>query len=438
MRRMIALLLAVCLLAAGCGQDGPRASVPAGRGRTTIVFWNENAAADRTEYYHELIERFERENPDIQVQYVGLPKKVARLKINTAIATNELPDVCGVQSAWIAEFYNKGVLLNMDPYFEQWDSKDDLLPSVIADNRRLAPDGGLYQLPNTMGLEILWYRSDWFQQQGIDPPSDWESFFADVHKLTDKEHGIYGYTLRGGDGAGLQLMRTMFAYSGYTQFFSADGRCLINDPVHVAFAERYLSLYRQFTPTSDITNGYQEMVAAFDTGTAAMMQHNLGSYGSHKRALQPEQFAPLLLPRSRKGTIVQEANNVDGYSIFRTTKHPEAAWRFVRFLCSAEVQSWWNERIGQIPVSRQALDDDWVSRTPHMRLARQALESDAMRFYVPPMYLPEYRQIVDGSDRYLEQVLMGKLTVQEFLDQWAARFEKAERDYRRQQRETGQ
>ena len=89
-------------------------------------------------------------------------------------------------------------------------------------------------------------------------------------------------------------------------------------------------------------------------------------------------------------------------------------------------------------MSRQALDDDWVSRTPHMRLARQALESDAMRFYVPPMYLPEYRQIVDGSDRYLEQVLMGKLTVQEFLDQWAARFEKAERDYRRQQRETGQ
>lgn len=166
-------------------------------------------------------------------------------------------------------------------------------------------------------------------------------------------------------------------------------------------------------------HAYQEMVAAFDTGTAAMMQHNLGSYGSHKHALQPEQFAPLLLPRSRKGTIVQEANNVGGYSIFRTTKHPDAAWRFVRFLCSAEVQSWWNERIGQIPVSRQAL------------------ESDAMRFYVPPMYLPEYRQIVDGSDRYLEQVLMGKLTVQEFLDQWAARFEKAERDYRRQQRETG-
>ena len=177
MRRMMALLLSVCLLAAGCGQDGPRASVPVGHGRTTIVFWNENAAADRTEYYQELIDRFERENPDIKVQYVGLPKKVARLKINTAIATNELPDVCGVQSAWIAEFYNKGVLLNMDPYFEQWDSKDDLLPSVIADNRRLAPDGGLYQLPNTMGLEILWYRSDWFQQQGIDPPADWESFF---------------------------------------------------------------------------------------------------------------------------------------------------------------------------------------------------------------------------------------------------------------------
>ena len=142
---------------------------------------------------------------------MGLPKKAARLKINTAIATNELPDVCGVQSAWIAEFCNKGVLMNLDPWFEQWEGKDDLLSAVVADNRRLAEDGGLYQLPNTMGLEILWYRSDWFEEAGIMPPADWDSFFQDVERLTDTGRGRYGYTIRGGDGAGLQLMRTMFA-----------------------------------------------------------------------------------------------------------------------------------------------------------------------------------------------------------------------------------
>ena len=438
MRAFMAILLGILLFPlAGCGES-PQSTVPSGlngKPKTTIVFWNENAAADRTAYYQELIQQFEKENPDIEVEYVGLPKKAARLKINTAIATNELPDVCGVQSAWIAEFCNKGVLMNLDPWFEQWEGKNDLLSAVVADNRRLAEDGGLYQLPNTMGLEILWYRSDWFEEAGIMPPADWDSFFQDVERLTDTGRGRYGYTIRGGDGAGLQLMRTMFAYSGLTQFFEANGKCVLNDPVHVAFLERYLSLYRKNTPTSDITNGYQEMVAAFDTGQAAMMQHNLGSYGSHQRSLAPAQFAALLLPRSIKGTIVQEANNVDGYGIFQSTKHPEAAWRFVSFLCSAKVQSWWNERIGQIPVSHHALADKWVSKTPHMRLARQALESDKIRFYTPPMYLPEYRKIVDGSDAAVEQMLMGNLSPQAFLDQWAQKFEQAERAYRQEQQQ---
>lgn len=431
MKRLLLIILLI-FLSAGCKNSLPQPAVISGESshaQTTIVFWNENAAADRTQYYKELIARFEKENPDIHVEYVGLPKKAARLKINTAIATNELPDVCGVQSAWIAEFYNKGVLLKLDNWFENWDGKDDIIGSVIAANRRLAPDGGLYQLPNTMGMEILWYRQDWFKQAGIEPPSDWDSFFIATEKLTDTAKGHYGYALRGGDGAAIQLLRAMFAYSGETQFFANDGHCVIRDPQYIAFVKRYLGMYRECTAISDITNGYQEMVAEFDSGQAAMMQHNLGSYGSHQRSLSEDQFKALLLPRSLKGTIVQEANNVDGYGIFYTTKHPEAAWRFVSFLCSPEIQSWWNERIGQMPVSHKALSDELVNNKEHMRLIRQALASDKMRFYMPPMYLPNYRKIVDETDTDIEQALMGNMAVEDLLAKWADKFEQANRDY---------
>lgn len=138
------LLVLGCVLTAGCDFTGLSENVnnpaepPAAK--TTIVFWNENAAADRTAYYQTLIAQFERENPDIHVEYVGLPKKAARLKINTAIATNDLPDVCGMQSAWLAEFCNQDVLLDLDPWFQQWDGREDLLPEVIEGNRRMTED----------------------------------------------------------------------------------------------------------------------------------------------------------------------------------------------------------------------------------------------------------------------------------------------------------
>ncbi len=397
--------------------------------KVNIVFWDENAGADRTKYYRVLIDKFEKENPDIHVEYVGLPKKAVRLKINTAISTNELPDVCGMQSAWLAEFYSKKVLLNLDPYFSDWDEKDDIREDVLAANRALVRDGGLYQLPNTIGMEILWYRSDWFQAAGLQPPADWDSFFADAAALTDKEHGHYGYTLRGGDGAAIQLIRMMFAYTGYTSFFAPDGHCVLNDSRNVEFLHRYMGLYQTYTPTGDITNGYQEMIAVFDTGQAAMVQHNLGSYGLHKRFLRESEYAPLMLPRALDGSIMQEANNVDGYAIFRSTEHPKEAWRFVSFLCSEEGQSYWNRSIGQIPTNKKSLNEEWLEKLPHMRLAKQELMDVKFKFYNPPMYLPEYRSIVDSGDHEIESVIMGEESVEQFLDRWAAAFEQAKKKY---------
>jgi multiple sugar transport system substrate-binding protein len=429
------LVVLFCLSLSGCDfqimqaiQHSNEAVAPEAQ-KVNIIFWDENAGSDRTRYYRVLIHRFEEENPDIHVEYVGLPKKAARLKINTAITTNELPDVCGVQSAWIAEFCAKGVLMDLDTFFSTWNGQDELLPATIQANRALAPDGGLYQLPNTMGLEILWYRPDWLEAAGISPPETWDAFFAAVESLTDKGNGRYGFTLRGGDGASIQLLRMMFAYSGYTDFFTPDGHCRINDPKHVEFLKRYLGLYQKYTPTSDIANGYQEMVAVFDTGQAAILQHNIGSYGSHRRFLQPDQYAPLMLPRAQNGFIMQEANNVDGYGIFKTTQHAEAAWRFVSFLCSAESQSFWNKSIGQIPTNQLSLSESWVDELPHMRLAREELTSPQLRFYEPPMYLPEYRSTLDSGDAGIQQVMMGKKSVEKFLDEWAHAFEKAKKKY---------
>lgn len=52
-----------------------------------------------------------------------------------------------------------------------------------------------------------------------------------------------------------------------------------------------------------------------------------------------------------------------------------------------------------------------------------------MRFYMPPMYLPNYRKIVDETDTDIEQALMGNMAVEDLLAKWADKFEQANRDY---------
>lgn len=428
------ILLSACLMsslifAAGCGQKDAAQSAKPGE-KVKIVFWDENAGPDRTPYYEVLIKKFEAQNPNIHVEYVGLPKKSAKQKIDTSIAANDLPDVSGVQTSWVADFTARKVLLDMDPFFSKWSEKDKISPSIIQSNRDMVLDKKLYQLPNTMNMEILWYRPDWFKEANVKAPENWDEFFTAVEKMTDKDKNRYGFTIRGGDGASFQLQRMMFAYSGYTDFFDANGKCRINDPKHVEFVKKYLGLYQTFTPKSDVTNGYKEMVAAFDTGAVAMVQHNIGSYSEHKKSMKPEQYAPLQLPKTADGKIMQEGGNTNGYGIFKTTKHPEEAWKFVSFLCSQESQSYWNQNIGQIPTHMDALKEPWAKELPHMQVALKELSDPNFRIYQPPMQLPEYRAILDQTvDPGIQAVMTGKKTVEEFLNEVAAKFETSKKKY---------
>lgn len=423
-------MLVLVLTAAYREKDATMGQIQQPKEKIKIVFWDENAGPERTPYYKVLIEKFEKQNPDIHVEYVGLPKKLAKRKFDTGIAANDLPDVAGVQTSWIADFSSRKVLLELDPLFDQWSEKNNISPAIIQSNREMVLDKKLYQIPNTMSMEILWYRPDLFKEAGVKVPENWDEFFTAVEKMTDKDKKRYGFTLRGGDGAAIQLPRMMFAYSGYTDFFDGNGKCRLNDPKHVEFVKKYLDLYTKYTPTSDITNGYNEMIAAFDTGNIAMVQHNIGSYSEHKKFMAPSQYAPLALPKSINGNLMQEGGNTNGYSIFKTTKHPEEAWKFISFLCSQESQSYWNQSIGQIPTHLDSLKEPWAKELPHMQLALKVLSNPNLRFYQPPMYLPEYRSILDQTgDPGIQAVLTGKKSVEDFLDEWAEKFEKAKQKY---------
>ena len=83
-----------------------------------------------------------------------------------------------------------------------------------------------------------------------------------------------------------------------------------------------------------------------------------------------------------------------------------------------------------MPVSQQVMQERWVGQRQHLQAVRAAMDSGRFHFYAAPMYLPGYRQIVDGADSYIEQVMLGNLSVEQFLHGWAERFNRAEQQYR--------
>src|SRR5262245_38352984 len=102
--RLVGLAAVVTALAmiggcAGPGSDsGPKAPPPAkpkdwGAAKGTIDFWDTNANPRLTAEWQKLIGEFQKANPDITVNYVGIPNSSYLQKVQNALATGETPDV---------------------------------------------------------------------------------------------------------------------------------------------------------------------------------------------------------------------------------------------------------------------------------------------------------------------------------------------------------
>jgi multiple sugar transport system substrate-binding protein len=397
----------------------------------TITFWDNNGGPGRTPVFQHLIADFERANPDIHVEYVGIPSSSVQQKYDTAIAGGATPDVGGVTTSYLADLVGQDALAPLDDRLAGSPLRDKLLPSLVDDVRQASGDHKLYELPSSANLDVIWYRKDWFAQAGLQPPSTWDELLADAVRLTDRGANRYGYTVRGGAGSVFQLLSEAYSYSGEPKFFGADGTSTTAVPGNVDLVRRVAALYGKATPTADVNNGYTQMVAEFTGGSVAMMHHNLGSSGDLLKALGPDKVGAIPLPVGPSGKRTVVPNPTDGFAVFKDGEHQDAAWKFVQFLLSKDSNSYWNQQVGQIPANTDVYSDAWLRADQPVEMALGVLRAKDTVLATAPFALPRFSAITkaDSEPRY-QKVLLGTLSANDFLHGLADELTAAERDWR--------
>jgi multiple sugar transport system substrate-binding protein len=422
-RCWLVLLVIVCLAGATVSQAAPQ--------KVKLTFWDNNAGPERNPLFQELIKRFEAKNPNIEVEFVGFPASSAKQKYDVAVAANDLPDCASMPQQWIGDYAGRKVLVPLDSYLKKWAEGKYIAASARSSVRSSAIDKKEYMIPYTGTLDTLWYRSDLLKKAGLEAPQTWDELFNDIEKFTDKANNRYGFSIRGGVGGPYPLQAILYAYSGIPTYFTSKGKCTINDPKHVKIAKRFFGLYGKYTAQGDITNSFKEMTAAFDTGSACMILHNLGSYTQHLQTLGAGKFAAAPLPKAISGKQVFVGGNAfAGFSIFKTTKNKDAAWKLISFMASKDSQSYWNQKIGQMPTHAQVMDDQWVKDSQHISTIASAMLDKKTIVVASPIYLPEYASIMDQVVQPgMQMVMSGQKTVEAFLNDWAHAMEKAKTQY---------
>ncbi|MGW5349565.1 ABC transporter substrate-binding protein [Streptomyces sp. NPDC004031] len=425
-----ALAAALALTVTACGDDGSGSSGGEGSGKGKIVFWDNNGGV-RTDVWKQIIAAFEKQNPDIHVEYVGIPIADVQKKYDTAIAGGGLPDVGGVGTAYLANMVAQNALEPLSARIDDSGLKGKLVTGMVSSVQAAGGRGKeMYEVPTSANMGTLWYRPDLFTAAGLQPPTTWSAFYAAADKLTDAGKNKFGFTLRGGAGSIAQALEMMYAQSGIDSFWNGD-RTTVDDPKNVAALEKYVGLYKKDTPEADLNNDFVNMVAEFDHGTVGMLQHNLGSYNDHVKAFGKDGIEGVTLPPSQDGgvrTIV--SNPVDGLGLFKSSTNKSAAWKFIEFAASAQMNSLWNRSAGAIPANTGAAHDAWINDARPTKTAMESLDDPGTKIVQFPYYLPDWNNITKAdTEPDFQKVLLGKMTAKDFAEELAGKINDAQADF---------
>ncbi|MFC5031429.1 ABC transporter substrate-binding protein [Streptomyces sp. DSM 41987] len=426
-----ALIATLALTDTACGDSGTK-SGDEGKGQGKIVFWDNNGGV-RTAVWKQIIAAFEKKNPDIKVEYVGIPIADVQKKYDTAIAGGGLPDVGGVGTAYLANMVAQNALEPLTDRIDGSALKGKLVTGMVTSVLAAGGDAKqLYEVPTSANQGTLWYRTDLFTAAGLQPPTTWAGLYAAADKLTDVESNKFGFTLRGGKGSIAQALEMMYAQSGIDTFWNGD-RTTVNDPRNIAALEKYAGLYKKATPEADLNNDFVKMVAEFDQGSIGMLQHNLGSYTDHVKAFGKDRIDGIPLPPSTDGGVRTVVSNpVDGLGLFKSGTNKAAAWKFIEFAASAEMNSLWNESAGAIPANTGTAGDKWITDAKPTKAAMDSPNDPKTKIVQFPYYLPDWNSITKAdSEPDFQKLLLGKTSAKDFADKLADKLNAAQADYKK-------
>ena len=239
------------------------------RGQTTVTIATVNNG-DMV-MMQRLSKQFEREHPDIRLDWIQLEENILRQKTTTDAATHGGQyDVVTIGPLEAPIWGRRGWLLPLDDKLSPAYDLEDLLKPI----REAASDGGkLYALPFYAESSLTYFRKDLFARAGLTMPS--KPTYADIARfarvLNDPAKDVYGICLRGkpGWGENMAYLSTLVNTTG-GRWFDEALKPQLNSPEWHSAVSLYVDLLRKYGPPGSTSNGFNESLTLFENGRCGM------------------------------------------------------------------------------------------------------------------------------------------------------------------------
>jgi len=361
----------------------------------------------------QLAASFMAKNPGVKVKILVVPATNYDQKVQTMIAGGTPPDIFGSGDVQIPNIVSKNFAIDLKPYVER-DKYDlsDFYPQIVDG---LTFQGKLVGLTDNWDTQVMYYNASLFEKAGVSPPTadwTWDDFLAAAQQLTSGSgtSKVYGAVL---DNWFAPYYDQIWAWGG--EPYTDNGkRCGFADPKSLAGMQSIIDLYNSGVSPTPSQFADQGSTQLFLSGRVAMMIGS-GRWAAYElKDVKRFDWKVAPLPKGPEG----RANffHLAMFAIARTSKNPEAAWAFLKYMVSAEGIRAGLANMQGIPARESIANDTAFTQDPFV------VEHDAVQPFIESLptahtapYLPNFNQIQDQVDAALDQVWQLKKTPAEVL-----------------------
>ena len=314
-----------------------------------IEFWTMQLQPKFTDYFNQLITRFEAENPGVKVRWVDIPWAAMENKILTAVSAKTAPDVVNLNPGFASQLASRNAWLELDSRVPE-SIRQQYLPNIWKDSTL---NGKSFGIPWYLTSRVTIYNKDLLQKAGISQPPATYADLAQVAKSIKDKTGKYAFFVTVVPGDSGEVLES-FVQMG-VELVDAQGKAAFNTPKGKAAFQYWVDFYQQgLMPKEALTQGHRRAIELYQAGETALLSSGAEFMDTIAKNAPSVAKASAAAPQIT-GDTGKKNVAVMNIVIPRDTNNPDAALKFALFVTNTENQLAFAKAANVLPSTLEAL-----------------------------------------------------------------------------------
>jgi multiple sugar transport system substrate-binding protein len=291
-----------------------------------IPFFTTETDPDQLAVLRELINEYQQNNPNVEVDIVLASPASRGRRLLTALASGADLGIFEIEPTLMNDWVDAGYLLSLN------DVVAAIGPNDFVEGSLFRQSGDVYAIPYALSVYGLWVREDLFQGAELPLPTTYDEVLRAASILTKGE--TYGIALPAGQNIATVNYFSTFLWQNGGDYFTCEGEVVFGESQAFEAIRRWQALTR-YAPPGYTTWGYPEQIEAFVNGRVAMAMY-AGRLGVQLAETDPELADEVTVIFPPWGDLKVTLGVWSRFAIASGTKNQVEAKEFLQWLVSGD------------------------------------------------------------------------------------------------------